>query len=162
MDEPLEDIDDLIEDDYDSYDEIFSQHISGEKESFQEWNQPPKYNNNQGLKNNSSNDRRKQTRVSPAVGSSLSKSTASSKRFLLPNDHTSSGNVRKASPAVSESGRGESRPWAERYAPADIDELAVHKRKVTDVRNWLTGVFSGSNRRVCVLLNSLWGMMTTD
>lgn len=36
MDEPLEDIDDLIEDDYDSYDEIFSQHISGEKESFQE------------------------------------------------------------------------------------------------------------------------------
>ncbi|KAJ9213337.1 hypothetical protein DTO166G4_5144 [Paecilomyces variotii] len=152
MDEPLEDIDDLIEDDYDSYDEIFSQHISGEKESFQEWNQPPKYNNNQGLKNNSSNDRRKQTRVSPAVGSSLSKSTASSKRFLLPNDHTSSGNVRKASPAVSESGRGESRPWAERYAPADIDELAVHKRKVTDVRNWLTGVFSGSNRRRLLVL----------
>ncbi|KAL1883516.1 hypothetical protein Plec18167_002520 [Paecilomyces lecythidis] len=150
--EPLEDIDDLIEDDYDSYDEIFSQHISGEKESFQEWNQGPKYNKSQGVKNNRSTGRSKQTWVSPPTGSSLSKSTASSQRFLLPGDYTSAGNVRRASPAVSEPQHAESRPWAERYAPVDTDELAVHKRKVTDVQNWLAGVFSGSNRRRLLVL----------
>lgn len=131
-------MDDLIEDDYDSYDEIFSQHISGEKESF-EWNQPPKYNNND-------NNRRKQSmRVSPAAG--VGKSAGSGQRFLLPTD-VGVRSVRKTSPVVSEPVRAERRPWAERYAPLDTDELAVHKRKVTDVRNWLAGVFAGSNRRV--------------
>ncbi len=42
-----------------------------------------------------------------------------------------------------------SRPWAERFAPLSLDELAVHKKKVTDVQNWLSAVLQGRDRRVC-------------
>ena len=41
------------------------------------------------------------------------------------------------------------RPWAQRYGPSKLDELAVHKRKVADVGNWISDFFSGKNRRVC-------------
>ncbi|KAL9050768.1 MAG: hypothetical protein Q9162_006447 [Coniocarpon cinnabarinum] len=34
-------------------------------------------------------------------------------------------------------------PWNESYAPRDLTELAVHHKKVADVRTWLEGVFSG-------------------
>jgi cell cycle checkpoint protein len=42
-----------------------------------------------------------------------------------------------------------SRPWAERFAPTSLEELAVHKKKVADVQNWLTAVLQGRDRRVC-------------
>lgn len=41
------------------------------------------------------------------------------------------------------------RPWAERFAPESLEELAVHKKKVTDVQNWLSAVLQGRDRRVC-------------
>jgi cell cycle checkpoint protein len=44
------------------------------------------------------------------------------------------------------------RPWTEKYGPASIDELAVHKKKVSDVRAWLTGVLSGKDRKRLLLL----------
>lgn len=34
------------------------------------------------------------------------------------------------------------RPWTEQFAPADLSELAVHKKKVQDVRNVLESAFS--------------------
>ncbi|EMC93418.1 hypothetical protein BAUCODRAFT_42897, partial [Baudoinia panamericana UAMH 10762] len=43
------------------------------------------------------------------------------------------------------------RPWVEQYAPTDLPELAVHKRKVADVRQWLEGAFSGKRRKILVL-----------
>jgi cell cycle checkpoint protein len=43
------------------------------------------------------------------------------------------------------------RPWAEQFAPVDMTELAVHKRKVADVRNWLEMAYRGSRQRVLVL-----------
>ncbi|EFW22250.1 Cell cycle checkpoint protein rad17 [Coccidioides posadasii str. Silveira] len=44
------------------------------------------------------------------------------------------------------------KPWAERFGPADLDELAVHKKKVADVQRWLVDVFMGrSKRRILVL-----------
>ena len=42
------------------------------------------------------------------------------------------------------------RPWAEKFAPSSLEELAVHKKKVADAQNWLTAVLRGSDRRVCV------------
>lgn len=36
----------------------------------------------------------------------------------------------------------EQRPWTERFAPADLSELAVHKKKVQDVRNVLESALS--------------------
>jgi cell cycle checkpoint protein len=41
------------------------------------------------------------------------------------------------------------RPWAERFAPMSLEELAVHKKKVVDVQNWLSAVLRGRDRRVC-------------
>ncbi|KAF2498379.1 Rad17-domain-containing protein, partial [Lophium mytilinum] len=44
------------------------------------------------------------------------------------------------------------RPWTERYEPMNLDELAVHKRKVLDVRKWLHDVFEGRERKRLLLL----------
>ena len=40
------------------------------------------------------------------------------------------------------------RPWAERFEPRGLEELAVHKRKVSDIRNWLQKVLQGRDRKV--------------
>ncbi|MCJ1287965.1 Cell cycle checkpoint protein rad17 [Xylographa opegraphella] len=43
-------------------------------------------------------------------------------------------------------------PWAEMFGPSSIEELAVHKRKVTDVKNWLDNVGKGPEpKRVLIL-----------
>jgi cell cycle checkpoint protein len=47
-----------------------------------------------------------------------------------------------------ESSSPSGKPWAEEFAPVDLEELAVHKKKVADVQNWLVGVFSGKSRQV--------------
>ncbi|KAJ6258678.1 Cell cycle checkpoint protein [Drechslerella dactyloides] len=42
--------------------------------------------------------------------------------------------------------------WADKYAPTSTAELAVHKRKIDDVRTWLADVFaSASSKRLLVL-----------
>lgn len=43
---------------------------------------------------------------------------------------------------------GSRKPWAEEYAPLDLDELAVHKKKVSDLRRWLEAVMRGRDRKV--------------
>lgn len=49
------------------------------------------------------------------------------------------------------------RPWAERFAPTSLEELAVHKKKVTDVQTWLRAVLQGRDRRVCdYRLRAFW------
>ena len=40
------------------------------------------------------------------------------------------------------------RPWAQKYGPASLDELMVHKKKVADVRNWFESVYSGQGCKV--------------
>jgi cell cycle checkpoint protein len=44
------------------------------------------------------------------------------------------------------------RPWTEKYGPSSLDELAVHKKKVADVRTWLADTFSGQGRKRLLLL----------
>lgn len=43
------------------------------------------------------------------------------------------------------------RPWTERFAPLDLNELVVHKRKVADVRQWLQSSLQGRRQKVLVL-----------
>jgi cell cycle checkpoint protein len=43
-------------------------------------------------------------------------------------------------------------PWTEKYGPVSLEELAVHKKKVTDVRTWLMDVLSGKSRKRLLLL----------
>ncbi|RKF82583.1 Cell cycle checkpoint protein RAD17, partial [Golovinomyces cichoracearum] len=49
------------------------------------------------------------------------------------------------------------RPWAERFAPSSLDELAVHKRKVADVRKWLEDAMGGIIRQRLLLLKGAPG-----
>ncbi|KAH6670635.1 Rad17 cell cycle checkpoint protein-domain-containing protein [Halenospora varia] len=49
------------------------------------------------------------------------------------------------------------RPWAERFSPINLDELAVHKRKVADVRGWLEEVMNGRMRQRLLLLKGAAG-----
>ncbi|GAB1311394.1 RFC checkpoint protein Rad17 [Madurella fahalii] len=46
----------------------------------------------------------------------------------------------------------DARPWSERFAPVSLDELAVHKRKVLDVRRWLEEVLAGRMRQRLLVL----------
>ncbi|KAF9879126.1 cell cycle checkpoint protein rad17 [Colletotrichum karsti] len=49
------------------------------------------------------------------------------------------------------------RPWSERFGPVNLDELAVHKRKVADVRKWLDDVVGGRLRQRLLLLKGAAG-----
>jgi len=49
------------------------------------------------------------------------------------------------------------RPWAERFAPVNLDELAVHKKKVADVRTWLEDVMNGRMRQRLLILKGAAG-----
>jgi cell cycle checkpoint protein len=44
------------------------------------------------------------------------------------------------------------RPWTDQFGPASLAELAVHKKKVADVQQWLTDVFNGTSRKRLLLL----------
>ena len=122
---------DIIEDDYDSYDEIFSQYLvnSKSKPITPSSHQPP-------------GKLRPSLSAKPASSRAKSHST---KRFLMPSE--SKGNVRRTN-FGSLSAEVDSRPWAQRYAPSGLDELAVHKKKVSDVQKWLEDAFSGRSREV--------------
>lgn len=49
------------------------------------------------------------------------------------------------------------RPWSERFGPRNLDELAVHKRKVADVRRWLEDVIGGRMRQRLLILKGAAG-----
>ncbi|KAI5193613.1 hypothetical protein E4T38_09848 [Aureobasidium subglaciale] len=51
----------------------------------------------------------------------------------------------------------DTRPWTERFAPVDLSELAVHKRKITDVRSILESALSERARPRLVLLKGAAG-----
>lgn len=51
----------------------------------------------------------------------------------------------------------EHRPWSERFAPSNLSELAVHARKVADVRRWLEDVTAGRMRQRLLVLKGAAG-----
>lgn len=69
-------------------------------------------------------------------------------RFLRPAQ--SAGSAAKVNPTGT--GDDDARPWSERFAPVSLDQLAVHKRKVQDVRRWLDDVFIGRMRQRLLVL----------
>jgi len=100
------------------------------------------------LRNNSILDRRKAPRVSPRrSGHQYGGETfpSASQKFLRAPRRTQSNAAKNGGGTTSEEDR---RPWAEKYAPTDLEELAVHKRKVADVRTWLDNVLQGRDRKV--------------
>lgn len=99
-------------------------------------------------------DRRKPRRLSPQRNGRQHQvetvPNASQKILRVP--RLTRGNVRRddEQKVLDEDGR----PWAERYAPRDLEELAVHKKKIADVRNWLEHVLAGRSRKVCIFARS--------
>ncbi|KAL2199546.1 Rad17 cell cycle checkpoint protein-domain-containing protein [Corynascus similis CBS 632.67] len=73
-------------------------------------------------------------------------------KFLRP----AKANASKAGSTMANDG-DDARPWSERFAPVSLDELAVHKRKVQDVRRWLDEVFSGRTRQRLLVLKGAAG-----
>lgn len=53
------------------------------------------------------------------------------------------------------------RSWVEQFSPLDLSELAVHKRKVADVKRWLEVAYAGRRQRVLVLKGSAGTGKTT-
>ncbi|VBB73439.1 Putative cell cycle checkpoint protein RAD17 [Podospora comata] len=49
------------------------------------------------------------------------------------------------------------RPWSEKYGPVNLEELAVHKKKVADVRRWLEDVYGGRLRQRLLILKGAAG-----
>jgi cell cycle checkpoint protein len=49
------------------------------------------------------------------------------------------------------------RPWTERFGPISLEELAVHKKKVQDVKSWLHRVASGQERKRLLVLKGAAG-----
>lgn len=69
--------------------------------------------------------------------------------------HSATQKFRKTSdgsrvPSITVSNE-DKRSWTEQFAPIDLTELAVHKRKVGDVRQWLQTAFSGKRQRLLVM-----------
>ena len=43
-------------------------------------------------------------------------------------------------------------PWADRYGPVNLEELAIHKKKAADVQKWLDDVLAGRERQKLLIL----------
>lgn len=92
---------------------------------------------------------RKRKSVTALTASDAGSGPKGSQKFL----RTASG--ARSTPPPSQPARKEpvdGRPWTEQYGPQSLDELAVHKKKVSDVRTWLEDVYSGQQRKRLLLL----------
>ncbi|KAL2809875.1 Rad17 cell cycle checkpoint protein-domain-containing protein [Aspergillus granulosus] len=126
--EDMDDSEDLIEDDYDSYDELFVQHFTNDDSSLLEYTGA--------------------TSIARCTKSQqVLKPVSVTKRFLLPSKSSSKTGLPN-SPKLNK----KDLPWTQRYAPANLEELAVHKRKVRDVEQWLSDALEGTPQRGMLVL----------
>lgn len=71
---------------------------------------------------------------------------------------TSQKFLRRGGPSSALSAdNGDQRPWSERFGPANLDELVVHKKKVADVRRWVDDVLNGRMRQRLLILKGSSG-----
>jgi cell cycle checkpoint protein len=90
-------------------------------------------------------------RANPGATAESDHAVKSRQKFL----RTTSGSRSTPPPPVPPPAREvtvDRRPWTEKYGPISLEELAVHKKKVADVRTWLTDVLSGRVRKRLLLL----------
>ncbi|KAI0904707.1 cell cycle checkpoint protein RAD17 [Ustulina deusta] len=89
---------------------------------------------------------RKRFKDSSVSNTITSTPTASSQKFIRPPLHP-------RDPSADD----EQRPWSERFGPTNLSELAVHKKKVADVRRWLEEVMAGRMRQRLLILKGAAG-----
>ncbi|KAF5688481.1 cell cycle checkpoint [Fusarium denticulatum] len=78
--------------------------------------------------------------------SSLSSVPSASQKFIKP-----------PKPVPIARPNDDARPWSERFGPRNLEELAVHKKKVSDVRRWLEDVIAGRMRQRLLILKGAAG-----
>ncbi|KAL4947433.1 Rad17 cell cycle checkpoint protein-domain-containing protein [Aspergillus filifer] len=132
----MNDSEDSIEDDYDSYDELFTQHFTDEKLSQLD-----------GLEIQPSSQDKAPSPAPQRRAESQRSLGGKAKRFLLQSQAFSnpelSNNAQLAEIEL---------PWAQKYAPRTLEELAVHKRKVQDVEHWLDDTLAGKSQKSLLVL----------
>lgn len=93
---------------------------------------------------------RKRKSVTALAASDAGSGPKGSQKFLR------TANGARGTPPPSQPARKEpaadGRPWTEKYGPLSLDELAVHKKKLSDVRTWLEDVYNGKQRKRLLLL----------
>ncbi|KAL4983618.1 Rad17 cell cycle checkpoint protein-domain-containing protein [Aspergillus falconensis] len=130
----VDDNEDLIEDDYDSYDDLFTQHFTDEKLSKLDGTKVVPQPQDRPL--------------SPVRNAkSQQKHANNAKRFFLQSASPSNNELSNPTPLEKEA-----LPWAQRYAPLNLDELAVHRKKVGDVEQWLRDALAEKARRNLLVL----------
>ena len=73
----------------------------------------------------------------------------SSQRFRKPAIPTRSETVNGHQETEAQA---EVKPWADRYSPTSLEELAVHKKKVQDVQKWICDTLVGTSRQRILVL----------
>lgn len=71
-------------------------------------------------------------------------------KFLKPSQDLKTGS--QSVPSTAAVAITEQRPWTDQYGPVNLDELAVHKRKVQDLRDCITRTISGNARSRLIVL----------
>lgn len=69
--------------------------------------------------------------------------------------------VGTAIPKATVSDRHDQRPWTDEYGPVNLEELAVHKKKVADVRRWLSDAVAGVSHKRLLILKGAAGTAKT-
>ncbi|RDH29165.1 Rad17 cell cycle checkpoint protein-domain-containing protein [Aspergillus welwitschiae] len=117
----------IIEDDYDSFDEIFTRHITFDTDTLADgWATPLDQD------------------VSTKTPQPRPRSAGMANRFLISTEQPKS-----RSHSLQPGHR--TLPWAQQFAPSSIEELAVHQKKVSDVKSWLISTFARRERQLLVL-----------
>lgn len=125
-----EDDNDVIEDGYDSYDEIFMQYLTSRK--------PMDRVESKAISGGAYRSCRPSTKSNSGRSRGL---TSNPRRFMMPptlNSESHGSYVLTSFPDRTM----KRLPWAQRYPPSNLNELAVHKRKVTEVQTWLSNAFT--------------------
>ncbi len=128
---------DVIEDDYDSYDEIFTQHLAAAGKTETRVDSPVAHGPG------------KTRRPAPKKTTASRLKSHGSKRFVMPPEYGNGVSRQSPAPSAVEVDR---RPWAQRFGPSNLEEIAVHKRKVSDVQKWLEDAFAGRRKEVSLLV----------
>ncbi|KAF2278194.1 Rad17-domain-containing protein [Westerdykella ornata] len=92
--------------------------------------------------------RKRDRDVQAAVNHTIDTLPKGSQRFV----RSSNGPVNTSTPRSSSASQTDNRPWNEKFGPLSIEEIAVHKKKVGDVRTWISDVFDGRQRKRLLLL----------
>ncbi|KAL8860100.1 MAG: hypothetical protein Q9178_003364 [Gyalolechia marmorata] len=109
-------------------------------------------------------DLKNRQKQAPAQSSNLTEKTSSSKLLSGSQVFRNLGNgIAKSDKKeeLKQLSKDDTRPWSERYGPMSLEELAVHKKKVADVRDWLDKVFEGRSKKRVLILKGASGVGKT-